>query len=66
MNNILCKIRLHKWRKVKYTRTTVMDIMIDILKTRDELFVRNEDIICKKFGIGINGLLFGYKVYDYV
>ena len=64
MNNILCKTGLHKWRKVKSTKTNVLDIMKSILRARNELIGGNEEIICKKFRV--DNLWIFYDRYDKV
>ncbi len=65
MNNILCKIGLHKSQKVKSTKTNILNIMKDILKTKDEPFkCCSEETICEKFGV--DNVWIGYEIYDEV
>jgi len=66
MNNILCKIGLHKWRKVKSTETNMMDIMSKILEARVEYFAKDENVIYKKFGMDNRHALLNYDICNYV
>jgi len=43
MNNILCKIGFHKWRKVKSTKTTILNLMSKILEARVEYFAKDSE-----------------------
>ena len=68
MDNVLCKIGLHKWHRVKSTKTTVMKVMENILNDRNELTPRlnGEERICKMFGVNRNTLLIGCEICDRV
>ena len=68
MDNILCKIGLHKWRKVKSTETDILKIMEDIIRAESKILlpINSEEIMCRKFGINRNHLWIGYDLYDYV
>ena len=67
MSNFLCKIGLHKMRKVKSTKTTVMKLMEDIIRKESKILLPlDEEIICRKFGINRDTIWIGYDIYDKV
>lgn len=68
MSNILCKIGLHKMRKVKSTKTTVIKLMEDIIRAENKILLplNSEEIICRKFGINRDNIWIGYDAYDKV
>jgi hypothetical protein len=59
---------LHKWRKVKSTKTTVMSLMQDIIRAEGKILlpINSEEIICRKFGVNRDTLWCGFDIYDYV
>jgi len=65
MNNILCKIGLHKRKKVKSTKTTRLKLMEDILKKEGRDITHwCEEMIYRRFRALRDP--FGYDIYDVV